>query len=169
MRRVLCVLPALLLCLAVRTEAAPITVSAGESVVFNFDFVAAGFIPPTPAGISFYSNVDVSGALAPGNFGLWRGYSELDGGGTQIFGPFNAILHSTVLGDGAVDGLFSMTLSVIDGSLTVDPVAYTWISNDTLGAGPVAPVVAAVPEPATLTLLGSGLCAAAWGRRRRKV
>jgi hypothetical protein len=144
-------------------------VYAGESVVFNFDFVAAGFIPPTPAGIGFVTNVDVSGALTSGNFGLWRGYSELDGGGTQIYGPFNAILLNTVLGDGAVDGVFSMILSVSEGSLTVDPVAYTWINNNTLGAGPVTPVVAAVPEPATLTLLASGLCAAACWRRRRKV
>jgi hypothetical protein len=167
MQRALWVLPAILLGLAVPTHAAPIVVSAGEVVTFNFDFVAAGVVPPPPyLGIGLYTNSLPQG---PGDFGLWTGYSELDGGGAQIFGPFNANLHSTVLMAGAVDGVFSMVLSVVSGSITVDPVAYTWINNDTLGAGPVAGVPAAVPEPATLLLLGAGLGAGAWRRRRRAV
>ena len=167
MRRALWVLPAILLGLAVPTDAAPITVSAGQAVTFNFDFVAAGVaLPPPYLGISFYSGADAS-ASQPGNFGLWRGYSELDGAGDLIYGPFTAILHSTVLGAGAVDGIFSMILSVQTGSITVDPFAHVWIDNNTQGPGPGAPLPAAVPEPATLTLLGMGLAGGAWQRRRR--
>ena len=92
MRRALWVLPAIVLGLAVPAHAAPITVSAGEVVTFNFDFVTPGLVPPTALGISFYTNAAPQG---PGDFGLWTGYSELDGGGAQIYGPFNAILHST--------------------------------------------------------------------------
>ena len=162
MRRALWVLPAIVLGLAVPAHAAPITVSAGEVVTFNFDFVTPGLIPPTALGISFYTNAAPQG---PGDFGLWTGFSELDGGGAQIYGPFNAILHSTVLTAGTVDGLFSMVLTVATGSITVDPVAYTWIDNNTLGAGPVTPTLAAVPEPAMLTLVGFALAGAAWRRR----
>jgi hypothetical protein len=138
-------------------------------VTFNFDFGAAGVVPPPPyLGISFYSGVDTTAALQPGNFGLWTGFSELDGGGTQIYGPFNAILISTVLQDaGAVDGVFSMVLSVINGSITVDPYAHTWLNNSVQGAGPVFPTQAAVPEPSTLTLFGVGLAVSAWHRRQR--
>lgn len=168
MRRALSVLPAMLLGLAVPAHAAPIVVSAGEAMTFNFHFGVSGSMPPAPyLGIAFYSGVDEGAALQPGNFGLWRGYSELNGAGDLIYGPFNAILHSTVLGEGAVDGVFSMVLSVVTGSITVDPVAHVWIDNNTLGPGPVAPLPPAVPEPATLTLLAVGLAAAVCRRRRR--
>lgn len=140
--------------------------SAGESVTFNFDFGASGLIPPAPyLGVSFYTQADRL-ASQPGNFGLWTGFSELNGGGDMIFGPFNAALHSTVLQGGAVDGVFSMVLSVVTGSITVDPIAYVYIDNNTLGPGPVTPLQASVPEPATLMLLGLGLLAAASRGRR---
>jgi PEP-CTERM motif len=171
MRRALLVLIVVLLGRAIPAHAAPITVSAGETVTFNFDFVTPGLIPPPALGISFYSGVDVPGALQPGNFGLWRGYSELNGAGALIYGPFNAILLSTVLQQGAVDGVFSMALSVVTGSITVDPIAHVWLNNSVQGPGPVAgvPVAGAVPEPAMLALLGAGLAGAAWRRRRGSV
>jgi len=170
MRRVLWVLPALLLGLAAPTHASPLVVHAGESVTFNFDFVASSIDPPPPyLAISFYTGLPFA-SIGPDDFGLWTGHSELDGGGTQIFGPYGANLLALLLTDGAVDGVFSMTLSVITGSITADPYAHVWINNNELGPGPVSGVpsaaAAAVPEPATLTLLGAGLAAGAWRRRR---
>ena len=96
----------------------------------------------------------------------------MNGAGALIY-SFTSVLHSTVLGAGAVDGVFSMVLSVVTGSVTVDPFAHVYIDNDTQGPGPVAGVPvgvpAAVPEPATLTLLGAGVAAGVWRRRRRTV
>jgi hypothetical protein len=160
----------MLLGLAVPTHAAPITVSAGESVTFNFDFLASSLVPAPPyTFVSFYTGLDSLGAQQSGSFGLWKGYSELDGGGTEIFAYGTALL-AVLLGDGAVDGVFSMVLSGVTGSITVDPFAHVYIDNNTLGPGPVVPTIpGAVPEPATLTLLGAGLGAAAWRRRRTTV
>ena len=167
MRRALWVLPAILLGLAVPAHSAPIVVSAGDALTFNFDFVASGVVPAPPYPFVQFDTGLGFGTLGPGDFGLWTGFSELNGAGSTIFGPHSAALLGTVLSEG--DGVFSMVLSVVTGSFTVDPVAYGY-SNQILlteAVAPISVVVDAVPEPTTLTLVGLGLAAAACRRRRR--
>ena len=164
MLRALWVLPVLFLGLAVPAHAAPIVVSAGDVLVFNFDFGASGVVPPPPYPLVQFDTSLGFGTLGPGEFGLWTGFSELNGAGSPIFGPFTANLTATLLPDG--DGVFSMVLSVVTGSFTVDPVAYGF-GNSVLLTNAVAPIgVTTVPEPATLALVTAGLATAALRRRR---
>jgi hypothetical protein len=166
MRRAVWVLPAILLGLALPVQAAPIVVSAGQVVTFNFDFGASNVIPPPPyQAVQFEPRLDTS-TLDATDHGLFRGFSELDGNGAQIFGPqFVNFLGTVLTTEG--DGIFSMVLTVTSGSFTVNPVAFGY-EDQRLLTGAVAPlsvVVSTVPEPATLTLVALGLAAAA--RRRR--
>ncbi len=107
------------------------------------------------------------GTLEPGDFGLWTGFSELDGAGAVTFGPHSAALIATLLSEG--DGVFSMVLSVVSGLFTVDPVAYGFGGGALLtrAVGPVS-ITAAVPEPATLGLFAVGLALTSARRRRRR-
>ncbi len=166
MRRALWVSLAVLLGLAVPAHSAPIVVSAGDVLTFNFDFVASGVVPTPPYPFVQFDTGLGFGTPEPGDFGLWTGFSELNGAGSTIFGPHSVALLATVIPEG--DGVFSMVLSVVTGSVTVDPVAYGY-ENQVLLTEAVSPVLveaAPVPEPATLTLVGLGLAAAACRRRR---
>jgi hypothetical protein len=168
MRRALWLVPAILLGLAAPAYSAPILVSAGDVVTFNFDFAASGVVPPPPYQFIQFEPGGY-GSLVEEDFGLWRGFSELDGGGSLMYGPQSSQLIATLLTDD--DGIFSMILTVLNGSFTVDPVAYGY-ENQVLLTPAVAPVsvvtTAAVPEPSTLMLAGIGLAGAVCHHRRRR-
>jgi hypothetical protein len=154
--------------------AAPIVVTAVDTVTFNFDFVAAGVVPapPYPDGliIDFQSTVTDAG-----DQGTWTVYTGLNGTGTVMVGPLGLSLDLAffpVTFTDMSDGIFSVVLSVTAGSITVDPFAYglggpTGTANVTGNVFPLQQAPSAVPEPATLTLLAGGLAAAAALRRRR--
>ena len=167
MRRVLWLLPAVLLGLAVPAHSAPILVSAGDVLTFNFDFVASGVVPAPPYPLVQFDTGLGFGTVQPGEEANWTAFSELDGGGSTIFTHNSPSILSTLLAEG--DGVFSIVLSVMAGSFTVEPLAYGF-ANNTLVTDAVAPtvVVAAAPEPATLALFGVGLAAAVTARRRRR-
>jgi hypothetical protein len=106
--------------------ATPVTISAGESVVFNFDFVAQSISPPPPYDlvvvepqITQYNSAVDSGAM---NF-----YAGLNGTGSAYGGCLDMSLGGTLcqgIWAGWDDGVFSVRITVTTGSVVVDPLAF---------------------------------------------
>ena len=155
---------------AAPAQAAPITVSAGDFLTFNFDL--SGEIPPPPyvlAGVFLnregldFEPCD-SGPCDLLDIGVWNFWTELNGTG-ELF-----VTHDLSLGGQfhvkMRDGVFSATLQVTQGEITVDPVACGIAADGArtpgCGAGPLPPPA---PEPATVSLLAIG-AAVALARRR---
>ena len=157
---------------ASRAHAAPITVSAGDFLTFNFDL--SGATPPPPYAVAGLStgvgDLDFEpcsvGLCELLDIGVWNFYTELDGAGSLFFtdavnlgGRFDTEMR---------DGVFSATLQMTEGSITVDPVAcgITAGGARTPGCPPAPPPT--VPEPATMALLASGAVALLARRSRTR-
>src|SRR6185436_7815520 len=110
-----------------RAQAVPITVSAGDFLTCNFDL--SGATPPPPYGIASM-NVNLSGLdFIPcdvglcelADIGVWTFWTELNGTG-EVFATAHANLGGQFHTD-MLDGVFSATLQMTEGAITVDPVA----------------------------------------------
>jgi hypothetical protein len=161
--------------LAPAAQATPITVSAGDFVVFNFDLTNEN---PPPPYLRAGMDVQLSGldfetppCSGPDNMcqpldqGEWKLWTEPDGTGIN-FDVFPGVnLNSVWNWPEMNDGVFSATLQVTAGSITVDPIA-CGIAPDGTGtsACPRVPPPPA-PEPATVTLMASAAVAAILRRR----
>jgi hypothetical protein len=144
-------------------NAGPVVVNAGETVIFDFDFIAAGISPAPPYGtLDFRTGTDTS-TIDPSDSGFWAFFSDRGGVGPL----FTAVLNTSGAGFGggpggvvADDGIFSVSLTMTGGSITVDPYArgINWLPSNlgelffTANVFPSRP--SQVPEPNSLVLAG---------------
>src|SRR6185436_11536661 len=148
MKRMLWALAVVLLVGVTRADAAPIVVNAGDTLTFNFDFVASGAVPPPPYTFGEFDTGLVLSTLDGGDAGVWTGFDQLNGGGAVVFGPFNGVNLLSTSNVALGDGLFSFVLTVTSGSITIDPFAFGGDNNVNL-TGNISPLADnTVPEPA---------------------
>ena len=147
-------------------QAAALLVSAGETIVLNFDF--SGQTPPAP-----YENITVDTGLTGldgDELGEWRIHGSLDAQGAPLV---TATLPSMGFGlsdADILDGMFSIVFEVTAGAVFIDPIAMGIHWDDPQDEWPVvrgAPLTAGVPEPAGWALVMLTAGAAASTRRRR--
>ncbi|HEV8393096.1 MAG TPA: PEP-CTERM sorting domain-containing protein [Vicinamibacterales bacterium] len=158
---------------ASRADAAPITVSAGDFLTFNFDLSGETPAPPyLRAGVNLNrSGLDFEpppcDVCEPLDVAVWKFWTELDGNGT-LFLVHNATLASAWNFLEMQDGVFSATLQMFEGSIVVDPIACGIAADEsrTSGCSPFEPPQ--VPEPATVGLLAIGAGTLVARRRRTR-
>jgi len=110
MKRILCALAVVVLAGVTRAEASPIVVNAGDTLTFNFDFVASGAVPAPPYVAAEFDTGLVVSTLDGGDAGSWTGFDLLNGGGAVVFGPFGGVNLTTTSNPALGDGVFSFVL-----------------------------------------------------------
>lgn len=119
-------LPLMLACSALcGAHAAPLTVNAGNSAVFNFELRATRELPVPPyTGVTFMSGA----AAAPdapntATRARWQLWSAPDASGTLLAEGDQQLQQHDLFDNAVRYGVFSVRLTVTQGSLTVDPRA----------------------------------------------
>lgn len=135
--------------------ALPITVSAGERLVFNFDLSNSTPSPPYE-GMSFETGIAGNQPVV----GTWALYTELNAAG-----PLRSLTSAVNLGafsisvfnnftptwvDDYLDGIFSTVLTIESGIFDPHAISITGNRFNTR----VEPLAASVPEPGRLALFG---------------
>lgn len=163
------VLPALLMSasfISFAAEAAPMTVNAGESVVFNFDLTGVLAQHASFDHIFFYT----SGSSSVGTSGGWEFYSDMNATGDLLSSAGYNLGSKGSDYPGWLDGIFSAKLSVLTGSVTTNPYAKGGFLNGTwtYTANVYPTLAAAVPEPGTYAMMLAGLGLVGAASRYRK-
>jgi len=150
--------------------ASAITLNAGQSAIFNFDFTAN--VPPPP-----YTAVDVFALVSgapPNGSATYAFFDNLNATGpllVQIPGITVAVALDQFIGGttGFIDGIFSVRVTSDNSTFNVDSMS----ANAYLGGPPVttaAGTLAGTPLPAALPLFAGGVGAMsvfAWKRKRK--
>jgi hypothetical protein len=147
--------------LAGPTAANAVPVSAGDTVVWNFDLTGQTPAPPFTS-VEFFSK---SIGFDFTQMGSWEFFSDLDTAGTRFQTDSLGLISAGSNLSLWTDGIFSVRLTMISGNnFSVDPcVILNRVSNGPCVSGLVA---ASVPEPGTLALLGLGLLGLGMSRRK---
>lgn len=134
----------------------PLTISAGETAIFNFVFPASAYDTvkanwiiqgltndgETDLGtIGLFDGLDATGSLLSSDW-LWDDLGYASG-----FGPWGE--------SGVVDVVFSIKFTGLQKSMTLTGIGATAV--DQAGASTTISGQLSVPEPATVTLMGLGL------------
>lgn len=138
-----------------------LTLQAGETVIFDFDFTGQSPPPPYTHSVTFV--IDGSGSNIDGTL-----FGDLGATGNVIvplpgFGSYTFPVEFSDI----VDGVFSMSITAFEGPSDIEIYAFGTTSGD-LRTPRLDGVVhtAVVSEPVSLALIGSGLLMAAAFRRR---
>ena len=143
--------------------AAPVTLSAGQALVWNVDLTST--LPGAPPFTSVTFNTGLPSF--PTATGVWEFFADHDLQGGGAGDPAGLVLLSRNWGDpGVVDGIFSVRVTVTSGSVDLDPWAFGSLNGVDGAEVRWEPDAMEVPEPATLSLACLGLLAAAAMRRR---
>jgi hypothetical protein len=164
------ILFASLLSVSSAASTAVLTVNAGTTAIFNFDFVAAGATPAPPYTFNQVTTQMLNFDPAV-DFGTWTWYPELDGNGAVPIPQFDH--HDLAVGGfgggstaGYADGIYSLVVEVTAGSITVDPFALGSAGGQSARISPTATVVQA-PEPGTVALFAIAVAGLGFAQRRR--
>ncbi|MBP8214439.1 MAG: PEP-CTERM sorting domain-containing protein [Propionivibrio sp.] len=161
---------------APQSVAAPVTISAGQAAIFNFDY--SGYTPAPPYSyMSINWNMSGLSGYGEGDKGIVRSFSGLNGSGDMLTdGGWEGAIYTSGIGSPDsrfTDGIFSIVFESILGTATIgsfqDSYMRTEADQYVYYEGDPDVVITGgndVPEPASLLLLGSGLLALIAMRRK---
>ena len=144
-------------------HATPITVTGGKTVIFSFDFTADGGLPMPPypdmriqTGLLLLSFDPATDDCRYTFFGEMNGVAQ----GSSVRSCAIDTFENSLDESGWLDGMLSIALTVISGSITIDPRAIAYdafgLNGHAITPG-VRPSIRVVSEPWSIAVLLAGL------------